>query len=255
MMNKVFILLTTFICFTSCIKTAEQVQREKKFESISEQMSDSQSLLAGIVSQMKDMQSQIDQLNGKLEELEHAKVNPEEIKKNRETMQLIQTQQETQLSQLGQIQNELKEQRSFIEKVTERLGSSDSKSDRPAQKKSAKSELALALELVAKDKFQEAKSALEGLMDNPGLTPGDQNKLLHGLGRVEYYTKNYDQALVYFSKIFSKYPQASLAPSSLLFIGRTLNRLGKKEEATEAFKKVIEDYSGSKEAKEAKKEL
>jgi len=254
MIKNVFIILIASGLLSSCIKTAEQVQREKRFESISEQMSDSQSLLAGLVTQMKDMQAQIDRMNGKLEELEYSKISPDEIKKNRETIALIQTQQETQLNQLSQIQSELKEQRSFIEKVTEKLGS-NIKTERPAQKKNAKSELAQALELVTNDKFQEARSALQELVDNPGLTPGDQNKLLHGLGRVEYYTKNYDQALVYFSKIFSKYPQASLAPSCLLFIGRTLNKLGKKDEALEAFKKVIEDYAGSKEAKEAKKEL
>jgi TolA-binding protein len=61
--------------------------------------------------------------------------------------------------------------------------------------------------------------------------------------------------LIYFSKIYSKYPKSSLAASSLLFIGQNLEKMGKKDEAKEAYAKVVEDYAGSKEAKEAKKEM
>ncbi|NDD86069.1 hypothetical protein EBZ38_17555, partial [bacterium] len=87
------------------------------------------------------------------------------------------------------------------------------------------------------------------------LSQGDKNKLLHGLGKVEYFSGNLEKAMVYFSKIFTKYPKATLAPSSLLFIGRSLNKMGKKDEAKEAFKKVIEDYKDTKEANEARKEI
>jgi TolA-binding protein len=247
----VFVLLLT----VSCIKTAEQVQREKRIESMSEQMRDSQGLVADMVSQMKDMQTQLDKLNGRLEELEHKnkQLDPAAVAKMNENMNLIKTQQETDSAQLAQIQAELKEQRAFIEKVTASLSSG--KAAPAAQKKSAKSELARALDLVRANEYGEARTELEALIDHPDLTPGDHNKVLHGLGKVEYYTKNFEKGLVYFSKIYTKYPKASLAPSSLLFIGRCLEKLGKKDEASEAFKKVIEDYPGSKEAKDAKKEL
>lgn len=239
----------------SCIKTAEQVQREKRIESMSEQMKDSQGLVADMVSQMKDMQSQLDKLSGRIEELEYRnkQMDPQAIAKMNENMNLIKTQQETDSAQLAQIQADLKEQRAFIEKVTASLSSA--KAAPAAQKKSAKSELARALDLVKSNAYNDARTELEALIDHPELSPGDHNKVLHGLGRVEFYTKNYEKGLVYFSKIFSKYPKASLAPSSLLFIGRSLEKMGKKDEAKEAFKKVIEDYPSSKEAKDAKKEL
>lgn len=238
----------------SCIKTAEQVEREKRMESMSEQMKDSQGLVADMVSQMKDMQSQLDRLNGRLEEIEHRnkQLNPESINKMNEGLNVLKTQQENDSAQLLQIQNELKEQRGFIEKVTASLSAAAAPK---AQKKSAKNELNHALELIKKDAYAEARTELEGLIDHKELTPGDHNKVLFGLGKVEYYTKNYDKSLVYFSKIYSRYPKSSLAPSSLLFIGRNLEKMGKKEEAKEAFLKVTEDYAGTKEAKDAKREL
>ena len=247
-----------FVCVlsVSCIKTAEQVQREKRLENMSEQMRDSQGLLADMVAQMKDMQSQMDKINGRIDELEHKqkKLDPAAITKMSETLNLLQTQQQAESVQLQQIQNELKEQRGFIEKVTQTL-SQASKAPAKSQKKSAKTELREALDLVSSNKYAEAKAELEALIDHPDLTPGEHNKVYHGLGRAEFYSKNYEKALVFFSKIYSKYPKSSLAASSLFFIGKSLAGMGKADESKEAYKKVIEDYSDSKEASLAKKEL
>jgi TolA-binding protein len=204
---------------------------------------------------MKDLQNQLNQMNGKIEEMEYRQrqVDPENIKKMNESLNVIKTQQESEAGQLNQIQNELKEQRAFMEKVTASLSSM--KAAPKPQKKSVKEELAQGLDQIKKDKYADARKTLEPIIDHSDLTPGEQNKVLHGLGKVEYYTGNSDKALVYFSKIYTKYPKSSLAPSSLLFIGRTLNKMGKKEEAKQAFEKVIEDYKGTKEANEAAKQL
>lgn len=257
-MTKILSLVLLLVFSSACIKTAEQVNREKRFEAMSEHMKDSQGLLADVVSQMKDMQSQLDKLNGRVEEFEHRQkqIDPQQISKMNESLTLMQTQQQSDSEQLAKIQAELKEQRAFLEKVTASLSSMGSEKPRASsKKKSAKAELIDALELVKDGKYAEAKPELEALIDADGLTPGDNNKIMHGLGRIEYYTKNYEQALVYFSKIYTKYPKASLAPNSLLYIAKSLKKLGKKAEAKEAFTRVSEDYPGSHEAAEAKKEL
>lgn len=259
-MMKIFSLVSVLLLSTACIKTADQVNREKRFESMSEQMKDSQGLVADLVGQMKDMQSQLDRMNGRLEELEHRQkqVNPENLNKMSETMNVMKTQQDAESAQLLQIQNELKEQRAFLEKVTASLASvkeTSAPQSKTQKKKSARADLDNGLELIKDNKYGEARTELEALIDHRDLTPGDHNKVLHGLGKVEYYTGNPDKALVYFSKIYTRFPKASLAPSSLLFIGRSLEKMGKKDEAKEAYAKVIEDYKGSKEANEAKKEL
>ena len=254
-MSKILSILAILTLTVSCIKTADQVNREKRIDSMTEQVKDSQGLMADLISQIKDMQTQINQLNGKVEEIEYKQkqIDPQSIKKMSENLEHVKTKQESESGQLTQIQNELKEQRIFMEKVTASLASM--KSAPKAQKKSPKEELAEGLELIRKDKYADARKVLESLIDHSALTAGDHNKVLHGLGKVEYYTNNSEKALVYMSKIYTKYPKSSLAPSCLFFIGRSLKKLGKKEEATQAFKKVIEDYPGTKEAKDAQKEL
>lgn len=241
----------------SCIKTAEQVNREKRIDSMTTQLSDSQGLVADLVGQMKDMQSQLDKMNGRIEEMEHknANLDPQAMNKMNDSINLMKSQQETEATQLQQIQAELKDQKAFLEKLMASLSKNEGNNSGKSQKKSAKSELAHALELIKNNSYSDARNILEELIDHDDLTPGDHNKVFHGLGKVEYYTKNHEKSLVYFSKIFSKYPKASLAPSSLLFIGRNLEKMKKKDEAKEAFAKVVEDYPGTPEAKEAKKEM
>ncbi len=257
-MTKILPFLALILLSTACIKTADQVNREKRFEAMTENMKDSQGLLADMVSQLKDMQSQIDKLNGRVEEIEHRnkQIDPESLRKMNENMTLLQTQQQSDSEQLTKIQAELKEQRAFLEKVTNSLSAmGNEKSRSSSKKKSAKAELNAALGLVKAGKFSQARTELESLIDADGLSAGDKNKLLHGLGRVEYSSKNYDKALVYFSKIYTKYPRSSLAAGSLLYIAKSLKKLGKKDEAKEAFQRCVEDYPGSEEAAEAKKEI
>jgi TolA-binding protein len=260
-MIKIGLLLSLFALMTACIKTAEQVNREKKLDQVSEQIGDTRGLLTDLVTQMKSMQGQLDRMNGRIEEIEYKQrqVSPEGLNKMSETLNVLKTQKEADAQQLSQIQNELKDQRSFLQKVTETLSNVKEKEVAPAskteKKKSARSQLDSALGLIKKNVFKDAREILEGLIDDPALTPGDKNKVLHGLGKVEYYSGNPEKAMVYFSKIFTKFPRASLAPSSLLFIGRSLEKMGKRDEATQAFKKILDDYKGTKEADEAKKEL
>lgn len=257
-MYKILPIIALLIFSTACIKTADQVNRERRFESMSENMKDSQGLLADMVSQLKDMQSQLNKLNGRVEELEHKnkQIDPEALKKMNENMTLLQSQQQSDSEQLSKISAELKEQRGFLEKVTTSLSTMGNEKPRSSsKKKSAKTELSGALYLVKVGEYSKAKSELEALIDDEELSPGDINKLMHALGRVEFYTKNYDKALVYFSKVYTKYPKSSLAPNSLLYIAKSLKKLGKKDEAKEAFARVVEDYPGSNESAEAKKEI
>jgi TolA-binding protein len=122
-MTKVLSVLLLLLLSSACIKTADQVSREKRVESMAENLKDSQGLLADAVNQMRDMQAQLDKLNGRVEEMEHRnrQIDPREVAKMNESLNLLQTQREADSQQLSQIQAELKEQRSFLEKVTNSL--------------------------------------------------------------------------------------------------------------------------------------
>lgn len=256
---KSIIISFLLIFSVSCLKTTEQLNREKKFDSMSEQLSDSQNLLSDVLTQVKEMQSQVDKLNGRVEEIEFKSKNNNSVDmtKLNEELALLKSQKEADSLQLSEIKTQLSEQKKFLEQVTDslsKLGTSKIEAKK-IKKKSTKEELSEAQNLISKKKYEDAKVILLSLIDSNETAPGDTNKALHALGKIEFESKNFDKALIYFSKIYSKYPKASLAPSSLLFIGKSLKGLGKNSEAKEAFAKVSEDYPTSKESGEAKKEL
>jgi len=251
-----FLLITLLaLSAVSCLKTAEQVKREQRVENMSQQLSDSQNIVADMTVMLKNLQQQIDTLTGKVEELQHQQksLNGADLQGMSENLNLIRQQVQT-LSENQKAQGEeLGQQRGFIEKVTDKLGKMGAqRSDSP--KKNPKSDIEAARALINKKKYSDARDLLEGLVDNSDVTPGDQNKALHALGLIEYEQKNYEKGLVFFSKVYTKYPKSSLAPNSLLFIGRSLAKLGKKDEAKQAFSEVVSNYPDSSSAKDAKRE-
>jgi TolA-binding protein len=247
-MKLLFIYSLVFISLSGCLKTAEQVRKEQRIESMSQQLSDSQNIVADLTVMLKNLQTQIDTLNGKVEELQQGqKSNKVSIDESltliKQQVEVLQTTQTTQAE-------ELKQQRGFIEKVTEKLGKIGSSP--AASKKNSKEEIAVARKLIQKRKFSDARGILDGLVNDSSVGPGDLNKVYFGLGEIEFGQKNWEKSLVFFSKIYTKYPKSSLAPASLLHIGKALSQMGKKEESQQAFQELKSTFPDSSAAKEIK---
>ncbi len=244
-----FILLLS-LCFlaTACLKTAEQLRREQRVDSMSQQLSESQNIVADLTVMLKSLQSQIDAINGRLDVLQ--KNSDEKSNANSKAIADLTTQVQTLSNAVVKMEEEVKAQRGFVEKVTTKLGSMAA----PAASSSsdAKSIISQAKSLMNKKKYSEAKSKLEGLLNDSSVNTADMNKVLFHLGEIEFSQKQWEKSLVYFSKIYTKYPKSSLAPSSLLFIGKALKSLGKTDESKQAFDELKANYPGSSAAKEVK---
>jgi TolA-binding protein len=248
------ILLPLALLLAGCLKTAAQVQREQRLENMSQQLSDSQNIVADLTVMLKNLQTQIDQLNGKVEELQHQQANNDDTKLIKD--QLVQLSTEMKALAEGEKNQsaEMAQQRAFIEKVTDKLGKMGTqRGDAPASndgaKKKPKEAVAEALGLIKKKKHAQARETLERVDRELELGPADRNKVWHALGILEQGEGKHEKALVYFSKIYTKYPQSSLAPSSLAHIAESLEKLGKKEEAAQAREELRAQYPDSPLAK------
>lgn len=251
-MKTVVLLVLALVSLSGCLKTAEQVRREQRVESMSQQLADSQNIVADLTVMLKSLQTQIDTLTGRVEELEQSQkalgaVDPKALA---ESVTVLKQQVETLSTTQAAQGDEIKQQRGFIEKVTERLGKMSSSSAAPA--KTDRQTVQAALKLVNQKKWDQARAALEDIIASGSVSPADLNKAYHGLGLVEYNQKNWEKSLVLFSKIYTKYPKSSLAPSSLLHIGRALAKLDKKDESQQALQQLREQYPQSAAAKEVK---
>ncbi|MBY0515986.1 MAG: tetratricopeptide repeat protein [Bacteriovoracaceae bacterium] len=244
------ILIYSLVIFSlsGCLKTAEQVRKEQRIENMSQQLSDSQNIVADLTVMLKNLQTQIDTLNGRVDELQQGQKNNktsinESLTLMKQQLDLLQATQTTQTE-------ELKQQRGFIEKVTEKLSKVGASS--APSKKNSKEEIAVARKLIQKRKFSDARAILDELVNDSSVGAGDLNKVYFGLGEIEFGQKNWEKSLVFFSKIYTKYPKSSLAPASLLHIGKALNQMGKKDESQQAFQELKTSYPDSSAAKEIK---
>jgi TolA-binding protein len=248
-------LMSCVLVFTAagCLKTAEQVRREQRMENMSQQLSDSQNIVADLTVTLRNLQGQIDALTGKVEELQHNQNSNVELKQLKDELAALRLETQTLAEGQKSQSEEMQQQRAFLEKVTDSLGKMGSPRGESGKKK-PKEAVAEAHELIRKKKFSDARAVLEELTEDASVSAADKNKAVHALGVLEYEQKNYDKGLVFFSRVYTKYPQSTLAPSSLMYIGRSFARLGKKDEAKQAFEELQTNYPQSTFAKQAKAE-
>jgi TolA-binding protein len=241
-MKNLFLL--SLLILAGCFKTAEQVKREQKIETLDRQQQDSRSLVVEVNQSIKEMQRKVDTLSGQIEEVQHQQkqVSANDFKALQETVNLIKEQLEV-----------LKEeQESFKEQLAE--SKKEKKNDKVAEKKGLDDQLKDNYALIKKKQYTKAREILDQLLQTD-INAAQTNKVFHQYGEIELKAKQYEKSLVYFSKIYTKYPQSSLAPSSLFHIGLCLKNLGKSEEASQAFSELIEKFPNSPIVKKAKAEM
>lgn len=248
-MKNIF-LLTLLLPLVSCIKSTEDLRREKLVDTLDVQMKQSQKMMADLTVKIKDFEQRVATVGGQVETLEHTQ--SQSIEQKIEGLNTTIEELKTRISQLeGTVEKQdkllaginvkLSEQKSYVKKVTKTLGSI-------AKESSYKPALGKALRLVNQKKYKTAKGKLEELLAEK-LSNADRNKVFHGLGLINYNQKSYDNAIVYFSKIYTKWPRSSLSPNSLYYIGKSFEAQGKSAEANQIYQEVTKKYPKSKQAK------
>lgn len=254
-MFKLFLSFCLLTLLTGCFKTAEEIQREKKVDQMLSQQEQSAQIIAGLTQHIQTLQSKLTQTSGQIEEIDYkSKTNQEQqgltlsqsIQQLQEQVKALSNKVESQQKDLSELSSIVKKQNKYIKKVNNTL--SDISSDGTDHLKKAHS-------LFEKNDLKGAKESYEEVLANSNISAAEKNHVYYNLGIIEYRSKNYDQALVLFSKIYTKFPKSSWAPRALLFIAHSFNKKGKNDEAQATYNEVIKNYPGTKQAKDAKKEL
>ena len=253
-MHKIY-LITLSLILCSCFKTAEQIKREKQ---VDQQLAQSAKLVTELSGQVQSLQNQVAVATGQLEEMDHktkqnnlekAKTIGENITQLNEQVKVLLEDNKNLKQKVSKLEKEIDQQKKYIKKVTGALSSVAGTS-----KKSSASSLSKAHTAFEKGR-KNAKSLYLKVLEENKINAAQKNHVFFNLGLLEYRGKNYEKALVYFSKIYTKYPRSSFAPRSLLYIARSFKASGKTEEANVSFQELIEKYPKSRHAKTAKKEI
>lgn len=255
---KLIILFSLGLILSSCFKTAEEIKREQQ---IDQQLSQSSKIIADLSNQISELKGGLANTSGQIEELGyHSKQNTDSqatsfnqsITQLSEQVKILMLENEKLKSDMITLSNEFESQKKFIQKVTGTL------SEMTGKKKTTNEPSSLvkdADEAFEKNQKEKAKRLYLTVLNENKISAAKKNHVFYNLGLLEYWNNKYDEALVYFSKIYTKYPQSSFAPRSLLYIGLSFKKSNRPEEAKATFQELIKNYPKSKQADSAKKEI
>jgi tetratricopeptide (TPR) repeat protein len=102
----------------------------------------------------------------------------------------------------------------------------------------------LAKAYMAVGRLEEAEKYLETYLASfPGGV--DYGEALYQKGRLLFMQEEYDNTIQQLQQFLSKYPQSSLVANAYFWVAESLYNLGRLDEASAVFKKIVVDYPSS----------
>lgn len=254
-MTRVLSSILLLLTLSSCFKTAEEIQREKM---VDEQLSQSSKIIAELSAQISELKGGLASTSGQIEEIDYKNKQKSELQVSTfeqsitqlaEQVKILTTENTNTQKEIAKLRSEVKAQKEFIQKVTGTL------SQMGGHSTSGKSTLNLAHQAFEKNQQKKAKELYLQVLNDSKVSNSQKNHVYYNLGLLEFWNKQYDDALVYFSKVYTKFPKSNFAPASLLYIGRSFKQQGKDAEAKATFEELVKNYPKSKHSKSAQKEL
>jgi TolA-binding protein len=116
-----------------------------------------------------------------------------------------------------------------------------------------------AVSMISQEKFQQAYLAFKKIVD-ANEDPEYTAKSFYEIGRCLFLLNKYDECIKSFTAMITKYPKHPDLGSSLYFMGQSYEKLGRKDQATTFYKKILsmtsdEDDAINVKAKRALKAL
>lgn len=260
-MKWIFIFLFLIGC-----KTQEEIRREELVNSLANQMRQGQNVNANMTVEVAELKKQILQLQGMIEESGQANQQSHETRLTdlfsrvqvlEEKFTTMNTSIEKQSAAIEQLKNQVGDQGKYLDNLLKTLKNINSvpKSSSAAKKnsKNQRSDYEEAMFQYSKGRYQEARSLLGKLENSKSYKGKARARILHNLGMCEHLLKNDENALVYFSKLYSEQPKSAYNANGLLWMAKSFKRLKRKDEAKATLEELINNFPKSKKVSEAQK--
>lgn len=247
-MKWILALFVVAIFFNGC-KTQEEIAQGQMVENLNLQVSEAQKLTAEATVRMQQLEERMNSITGQVEESGHQRqtTTQNQIDELKAKLLVIEENNKTLNTDITQIKKSLEDQKVYLDKVLKSL----TKISKTKPKKKL-SEYDAAMAAYKKGHYKTAKGMLQELIEKKKVKGSKRARTLHNLGMSLYILKEDDQVLIYFSKLFTDYPKSGYNKNGLLFLGKSFNRLKKKEEAKQTLNELISRFPKAKQAKEAK---
>jgi tol-pal system protein YbgF len=194
---------------------------------------------ADVASQIEESRAELLRLNGLIEQMDH--------RTRAEQEEAVRFRQEIggRMDQLGQDLKLLQASAETAKEVEQ------------ARQKAASGEVDLyqqALDLFKKQEFKESKKTLKTYIEKH--PQGDRAANAYfWMGECEYNLQRYEEAILEYQQVISKFADSNKAPDALLKQGISFARLGDNESAKIVLNKLLNQYPKSPQASMATKQL
>lgn len=262
---QILSLLVLFSIFTSC-KTQEDIRRDKTVDNLNEQVAQTQKSTATASSRFMALEEEIEKITGKIEEsLHHKQQEAKDVVNLKERLSFLEENNKKQTELIKSLNDKMQNQTKYLEEVIASINTlneqreHNQKLEEKRQKEKEESHPAKAITVkaaVAKYKASELETSKEmflNIIENKKGKKKDKETSYYYLGMIEYKGKNYEEAKVYFSKLFSENPDSSFAASALLNLAKSFLQLKSNDEAKQSLDELLSRYPKSKEAHEGSK--
>lgn len=263
------LLIAAFTLTLGACKTQEDIRRERTVENLNEQIQQTQKSSANNSARFSSIEEQVQRLSGQVEELSHQRA--QSLKDNQDLSKRLTTMEETNVKQVEYIKaltEKVNNQSDYIAEVISTLEKMNKEAEKPSKKKAVIKREDEGVDINddepvisyseglkkyrAKD-LDGAKDIFKQVEADKKAKKKDREGATHFLGMIEYRNKNYEEAKVYFSKLFSDNPKSSFAAPTLLNLAKTFDKLNAKEEAIMTIEELQSRFPKSKEADEGAK--
>lgn len=253
---KLFLFIFAIILFNSC-KTQEQIQREQMMDNIAVQMVEGQKLNAEGTSKLQEIQEKIGQLQGQIEEKQHADKSAmdSELNSIKERLTMLEKAMVLQKETSDKTSAQLEEQGQFLKKVLSELENLGKSAPKKVSKKKSNNTFDEALTDYKKGKYSEAKTLFLELLNDKKTPKKNLPHIIHNLGMVAFIQKNYDDAITLFSRLYTEYPTTGFNQNGLFFLAKAFNKLNKTDAAKQTLNELIQKFPDSRKIPDAKKLL
>jgi TolA-binding protein len=256
---KFILPLLVILITTSCFKTAQEIERDKRVDQLLIQKEQSGKLVANLTQQVQELEGRLASTSGQIQEMDHLQKTSQEktflttkenLAKLNAQVSLLTKSNEKQANDLNNLKIKVNSQSTYIKKVNTSLGTIVN----TGSKSKSGSKLQEANKLFEKSKLTAAFDKYNEVLSESKINAAQKNAVYYNLGLISYWKKEFEDCISYMSKIYTKYPRSSYAPKSLLYIARAFKKMNKKDEANATFDAVIKKYPKTKHARNAKKE-
>ena len=214
-------------------------------------MQDTQKLNADFTVRLQNLEERLSNVSGQVEEGQHQtqKTVDSRIQSLEEKINLIEASQATQTQSITELTEKIASQQKYIGDVLGTLKQLSGKTPSKGKKRSAYED---AMYDYKKGRYKSAKTKLLALVNAKKLSSSRKARVMHNLGMISFMNKDNESALTYFSQLFTQYPKSGYNKNGLLFLGKTFNRIGKKEEAKQTLSELVKLWPKARQVKEAK---